>query len=35
LCLVGTIVDIINYKSLAFEFNQKVARQVAGMISIG
>src|SRR3970040_1120964 len=35
LCLVGTIVDIINYKRLALDFNQKVARQVAGMISIG
>ena len=33
LCLIGTIVDIINYKNLAFEFNQKVARQVAGMVS--
>jgi TM2 domain-containing membrane protein YozV len=33
LCLIGTIVDIVNYKSLAFEYNQKVARQVAGMVS--
>ncbi|OGU30728.1 MAG: hypothetical protein A2057_09130 [Ignavibacteria bacterium GWA2_35_9] len=33
LCLIGTIVDLINYKSLAFEFNQKVARQVAGMVA--
>lgn len=33
LCLIGTIVDIINYKNLAFEFNQKVARQVAGMVA--
>lgn len=33
LCLIGTIVDLVNYKSLAFEFNQKVARQVAGMVS--
>jgi TM2 domain-containing membrane protein YozV len=33
LCLIGTIIDIINYKNLAFEFNQKVARQVAGMVA--
>ena len=33
LCLIGTIIDIVNYKSLAFEYNQKVARQVAGMVS--
>ena len=33
LCLIGTIVDLINYKSLAFEFNQKVARLVAGMVA--
>ena len=35
LCLIGTIVDLVNYKSLAFEFNQKVARQVAGMVASG
>ncbi|OGU77626.1 MAG: hypothetical protein A2V93_01220 [Ignavibacteria bacterium RBG_16_34_14] len=35
LCLIGTIIDIVNYKSLAFEFNQKVARQVAGMVAAG
>lgn len=33
LCLVGTIIDIVNYKSLTFEYNQKIARQVAGMVS--
>ena len=33
LCVIGTVVDLINYKSLAFEYNQKVARQVAGMVS--
>jgi TM2 domain-containing membrane protein YozV len=33
LCLIGTIVDLVNYKSLTFEFNQKVARQVAGMVA--
>ena len=25
LCLVGTIVDLINHKSLAFEYNQQMA----------
>jgi len=32
LCLIGTIVDLVNYKSLAFEYNQKVAREVAQFI---
>lgn len=34
LCFIGTIVDLVNYKSLAFEYNQKVARQVAGMVGL-
>ena len=25
LCFIGTIVDLVNHKSLAFEYNQKVA----------
>jgi TM2 domain-containing membrane protein YozV len=33
LCLIGTIVDLVNYKSLTFEFNQKIARQVSGMVT--
>lgn len=32
LCVVGTIVDLINYKTLAFEYNQKAARQVASLL---
>ncbi|MCF8303319.1 MAG: NINE protein [Bacteroidales bacterium] len=32
LCLIGTIVDIVNHKSLAFEFNRKVADQVAAIV---
>jgi len=32
LCLVGTIVDLINYQKLAFENNQKVANEVVAMI---
>lgn len=34
LCLIGTIVDLINHKSMAFDYNQKVARQVAGMVGL-
>ncbi len=32
LCLIGTIVDIVNHKRLASEYNQKVANQVSGML---
>ena len=32
LCFVGTIVDLINYKKLAFEYNTKEARYVHAMI---
>ena len=32
LCLVGTIVDAINYKSLAFEYNRKLAIECAQMV---
>ena len=28
LCLIGTIVDTINYKSLAFEYNREIAREI-------
>ncbi|MFD2246274.1 TM2 domain-containing protein [Pontibacter ruber] len=33
LCLVGTIVDLINYKRLAFEYNIKEAQKVQAMMS--
>ncbi len=33
LCLIGTIVDLINHKKLTLEFNQKVSRQVAAMVN--
>jgi len=33
LCFIGTIVDLVNHKKLTFEFNQKVARQVASMVN--
>lgn len=32
LCVIGTIVDLINYKNLAFEYNPGVAREVASLI---
>lgn len=32
LCFIGTIVDLINYKNLAFEYNSKVAQQVAMLV---
>jgi len=32
LCFVGTIVDLINYQKLAFEFNQQVANEVQVMV---
>lgn len=28
LCLIGTIVDLINYQDLAFEYNRKMAAEV-------
>ena len=32
LCLIGTIVDLINYQDLAYEYNQNIAREVDGII---
>ncbi|MBK6913032.1 MAG: TM2 domain-containing protein [Ignavibacteriales bacterium] len=32
LCLIGTIVDLVNYKKLTFEYNQKVAQEVMMMM---
>ncbi len=28
LCLIGTIVDMINYKNFAFEYNRKIAKDL-------
>lgn len=28
LCLIGTIVDLINYQEIAFNYNQKIASEV-------
>jgi TM2 domain-containing membrane protein YozV len=32
LCFIGTIVDLINYKKLAFDYNQMQAQQLATMV---
>ncbi|MDB4335116.1 TM2 domain-containing protein [bacterium] len=32
LCLIGTIVDLVNYRSLTNEYNLEVARGIAPMI---
>jgi len=32
LCVIGTIVDIINYQNLAFEYNRNVAREAVSLI---
>lgn len=31
-CFIGTIVDVINHRSLAFEYNQKAAFECAHMV---
>lgn len=33
LCFIGTIVDLVNYQKLAFEYNQKVANEVLVMLN--
>jgi TM2 domain-containing membrane protein YozV len=33
-CLIGTIVDLINYKQMAFEYNQKMAVECMTLINI-
>lgn len=32
LCLIGTIVDLVNYQRLAFEYNSKMANEAAVMV---
>lgn len=34
ICLIGTIVDMINFKKLAFEYNQKHAHEIISMLNI-
>lgn len=33
LCFIGTIVDLVNYKSLAYEYNIKVAHETLNMLN--
>ena len=35
LCFIGTIIDLINHKSLAFEFNQKMVFESLQMVRMG
>lgn len=32
LCFIGTIIDLVNHKKLAFEYNQNVAQELIVMI---
>lgn len=32
LCFIGTLVDVINYRNLAFEYNREVAQEVLRLI---
>lgn len=32
LCLIGTIVDLINYQEIAFTYNQRVANEVSMVV---
>ena len=32
LCLIGTIIDLVNYQKIAFEYNQKVAKEAALLV---
>jgi TM2 domain-containing membrane protein YozV len=33
LCFIGTIIDLINYQDLAFEYNRRMALESAAMVS--
>ncbi|WP_020402858.1 TM2 domain-containing protein [Gracilimonas tropica] len=32
LCVIGTVVDLVNYKDLAFQYNRQVAKEVLSYI---
>lgn len=32
LCLIGTIIDLVNYRSIAFNYNQRIARETFEMM---
>lgn len=33
LCFIGTIIDLVNYKTLAFEYNQKMAQEAFSIVT--
>jgi TM2 domain-containing membrane protein YozV len=33
LCFVGTIIDLVNYQKMAFDYNSKVAKEVAVLVA--
>jgi len=35
LCFIGTIIDLINYKSLTYEYNQKMVFESLQMVRMG
>jgi len=34
LCFIGTIVDIVNYRSMTFEYNQKMANEAISIVNM-
>lgn len=34
LCLIGTIIDLINYQDLAFDYNRKMAIEAKAMMNV-
>ncbi len=32
LCFIGSIVDLVNYKSMAYEYNERIATETARMV---
>ena len=32
ICMIGTIIDLVNYRKIAFEYNQNQANQIAMMV---
>lgn len=35
LCAIGTIIDLVNYKSLAFEYNQRMVFESLQLVKMG
>ena len=32
LCIIGTVVDLVNYKDLTFQYNRKIAQEVRSLL---